>query len=346
MLIGDAAPIALRLPLTEADRLAFGTVVRDAWLAGAGDVEKLEGTLAGAQPCVSSAFRAGGRDFTLSGGAAPAPIRWAISSDERMLFLLLPVPQGRGDGAKAAKSVLFSLARGQVFVIQAYDGLPGEQRMVADATASFAKDFAPLAMIEGHGDAVDVFRATASGLGAQIFAKANRPYPVSFNLVDGHFFVPDARFDARMRGSGMPCPRDLGEVKLKSRLLDLGDDADLDLGCQYVDSAGTRVTVFATLTSEPLERVFSTEEAHYRQPEDDTRTVDLPWVSAGPGRFARAKAWRYAGGEGYVRAHWAGMRGRYLIQVHAIWNPEDEKAVRVAEGILERLAFEETPSDR
>jgi hypothetical protein len=72
-LAGDGVPITLKLPLSETDRLTLGRSIREAWIASAGDLDKLEQALRKTPPCTPTTFTAGDRTFAVLGGEGQGP---------------------------------------------------------------------------------------------------------------------------------------------------------------------------------------------------------------------------------------------------------------------------------
>lgn len=344
---GVGKAIVLPSPFRDTDRVALSNSIYEALRGPDGATSWPQGALKTAPACVLASFQAEDHTFVLSGGDGVLPPRWAQAATTDVVYYLA---EGRQETAappagapKRRPYFLAALSGRRRFVIQAYDGAPADSTLQADIAASFDPKFSPLADYDSESGAVTVYRDTPSRIGAQLFGPIpTAEHPASIYLPDGHYFVTDDKLDARMRGSGLPCPSDLGMVKLQRMIVADGQDETLDLACQYDGDDGW-LTVFVTHGgSAPLKDKFRTNVKDAWTDFPGARTTAK--VSGRTGEFAFGETWR--GEDTTEGGLWMADRDGYRIEVRGTWKSGTDRPIKLAVSILHDLAFGPNPFDK
>jgi hypothetical protein len=293
-----------------------------------------------ASACKLGGFELEGHAYVLSGGVAPLPARWATSDPGTPLFYLVRGSSG-GRRISGAKQLYFLAVAGEGarFVLNAYDEAPSDTKLKADIVELFEGPGPGLAAYDQEGDAVTLLRA--SGIQAIILGPTpNGGHVATIYGADGHYFLPDSRFDLRMRGSGMPCPAELSGLRRGKLFIAVGADEGLDLACQY-DADGVRLTLFATKASDSgmgaaFREAVDDQLADYKQPVP----VKAIRPTGGTGEFAYGEAW--SGSDQRNGGMWMGMRHGYRIEVRIDWRANQAESASNALGLLEGLTFDKS----
>jgi hypothetical protein len=341
-LSGDGRPVAISSELSDPDRVAISVSINEALRGPTGATDWPNAQLKAAPACVLAAFEAGGETYVLSGGVGLLPPRWVHTEAGDVGFFLA---EGREGGPPIPQApnghpfFLIGLATDQRFVLTMYDGAPSDANLKTDIAAALKPGFTPLASYDPDSGAVSIFRNTKSGIGAQLFGPAPDPeHQATIYAPDGRYFVPDNKLDSRMRGSGLPCPSDLGTVARRKMVIVNGDDEKLDLACLYYGETA-KVSVFATRADgNPLSDLFRSNVKDARTDNPGARSIERLAPVGGKGQFAFGEAWR--GKTNISSGLWLGERAGYRIEVRADWTTAGVQSARTALGILQALAFE------
>lgn len=249
-------PLKISEPL---DETARGGLLAGTYLAlyepGVGGA--LAKSVEAATPCPIARFAADDVVWTISAGGADAPLRWVKAPGRNEVFALVKgvgladaAAWNRGrvglPGASGpAAYYLVGLVNGQNYVVQIYDAPPSAKVLADDIAPLVEGESAPLTVHDPTGDAVTLFRDTASGSQADLF----RPDELGPGRA-ATFFLPDGRLftlkgdDYVMRGSGFACRPAYGAFKRDRLAVQDVSDANLDLACQLLtDNSVTTVWV-------------------------------------------------------------------------------------------------------
>lgn len=344
-LSGTGKVVALPQILTEVERITLSNAIFQALKAPTEAKTWPEAAIDAAPACVRGAFVAGADTYVLSGGVGALPPRWAKAPTSNMLFFLA---EGRTEasGLESAGALtrrpyfLVAVGDRERLVLYAYDAAPSDAKLQADIAASLEDNFTPIAAYDPDGDAVSLFKVSEKGLTAQLFG----PPPTSDRSAtihgpDGRYFVPDDAVDARMRGSGMPCPDSVSSISQESMIVIGGSDAALDLACRY-ESDDVVITLFAT--KDPggsLRHRFKAYAKDARKDIPGVRTTPDLVAAGGEKQFEFGESW--LGDKEQLGGLWMGRRNGHIIELRADWTVDGYRTARDAIKALQALAFED-----
>ncbi len=211
-----------------------------------------------ASACPIARFAADDLVWTISGGAAGLPLRWARAPGRDEVFFLVQGPAlaeagawnasgRRGLPAASSKPGYYLVGRmiGVNFIAKLYDGPPSAQVLANDIAAVLELETPPLAVHDAVGDAITLFKPV-EGAQAEIF----RPQDVLAEDGFAALYLPDDRFFTRnedgafvMSGSGFACAKAYG--KFERELVGVFDPSPekLELSCNLKTETGA-TTVF------------------------------------------------------------------------------------------------------
>lgn len=341
---GDGAPLAIRHGLNEADRRALSATV---FLGlddpgGVGVWPTAEINMA--PPCELARFEAAGVTWVVSGGEAPAPLKWVRAEGRDEVFFIAKAPAltdaGRWAVAKTpwiapmAKPVylLAGATENHHFVFKVYDGLPGLKRLSDDLVGAIDGSAAPLAALDRLGSAVSLFLETETGRAAEIYRPGhlNRDRTATLYGPDGHYFAPLPGGVVSLSGSGLYCAARLGGFqRMRLIAIDLRSES-LDLGCSYETVGNDIVSVFSQRLTDP-----TADKAYIAY------QIEVSEREAGVARrIGRSNPTGPAGHQwvddaGVRHAIWFRRSGEFMIEVHATFDTESSDDVSaLADSLL------------
>lgn len=305
-------------PLSDLDRDTLLSGLHSALNDPTGRYDWPDPQVAAAPSCEVGVFEADGASWTLTGGRAPAPVRWA-KAPGRSDYLFLAA--GAGLGARQT-FYLVGVNGENHYVFRAYLGAPDQAALIEDMKRLLTGQLSPLAIYDRPGEAITLVPATASGAQAQIFGTGAQP--ASIYGADGHFFGDADDGGYQMRGSGFVCRRALGGQQ-RSRLIVVNrNDTQLDLGCGF-NGVRSWMTIFVTRIPDPgpMQGVF------------DQRTRDAlrsTGVSGAPENLPLAMEFgqTWTDPRGVRQGLWIIRQGRYVVESRATFAPADQPAIETA----------------
>jgi hypothetical protein len=341
---GDGAPLIFRHGLSEAERRALSATVYlgldDPGGVGVWPMAEIDV----APPCELARFEASGLTWVVSGGEAPAPLRWVRADGRDEVFFVAQAPALADAGRWSAAPTPWMSPTGEPvyllvgasehhhFVFKVYDGVPGLKRLSDDLVGVIDGSTTPLATLDRLGGAVSLFLETATGRAADIYrpGQLTRDRIATLYGPDGHYFAPLPGGGVSLSGSGLYCAARLGGFQ-RTRLLvvDLRPDS-LDLGCSYETLGDDIVSVFSQRLADP-----ASDKAYIAQQIASSEAQTRIARRIGRSHPTGSSGHQWVDASGVRQAIWFRRSGEFMIEVHATYSADASADVSdLAESLL------------
>lgn len=340
-------PIRLPDPLDEAARsgLLAGTYL-SLYEPGVGG--GLAKAVQAAPACPVARFAADDVVWTVHSDAASG-IRWIKAPSREELFVVVKGPS-LADAAAWNRTrtgapllsggpdyYLISVAQGQNFVIQIYDGMPSAKALADDLAPLLEGETAPLSAHDPSGDAVTLFREVRGGAQADLFRpdELTGEQAAVIYLPDGRLFTQRGE-DYVMRGSGFACRREYTGFKRDRLAISDPGEAGLELGCVLAtDTGSTYVWVTRLPNSRGDKQLF---EQHIRQAEQETgvaKKLSNP-PSGGNNPISAGRNW--IDKDGRVQVDFFLRQGEYAYEIRQSHTVDElEPASKTLMALIEQI---------
>ncbi|MFC3069996.1 hypothetical protein [Phenylobacterium soli] len=341
-LSGDGRLVTFADHLSDPQWLSLTALIHDSLHASSPDARP-EKTLALAPACVIDSFRAMDKVWVMSGGAAPAPMRWAKAADGTTFYLVAGVA-GADSRALGMRSVPYLLvldsANGQL-IAGLYDGAPSDIALAADIRHDLEDPkFYPMASFDPEGEAVTSFVDSDELHTARLF----EPLPdgeraATILLPDGKYFSHREDAAAVMAGSAITCPATAGDLNRERLLVMDVAPKSLMLACDYFGDDGALSVVVRAAPEFDLREAFPGVLASAKEDFVEPKEAPSPIGVGARSHFGYGAAW--SSRDGTVGGVWLGRRGPYVIEIYGIWPQAADREVRAAVRALDRGLFAE-----